>query len=72
MKNLIGKKWMDLTETEKAELLKNPSPVNGETGNRCEEGECIVDLTENMSIFGEVADGEIVIKNEAVIYNPEA
>ena len=72
MKNLIGKKWMELSEAEKNELLKNPSAVNGETGNRCDEGECIVDLTENMSVFGEVVDGEIVINNEAVIYNPEA
>ena len=51
MKNLIGKKWMELSEAEKNELLKNPSAVNGETGNRCDEGECIVDLTENMSVL---------------------
>lgn len=72
MKNLIGKKWMQLSESEKSELLKNPSAINGETGNRCEDGECIIDLTENMSVFGEVVDGEIVINNEATIYNPEA
>lgn len=70
MKNLIGKKWMELSETEKAELLKTPSAIDGSTGNRCINGDCIIDLTELLSIDGKVVDGVIIIDDEAVIYSP--
>lgn len=70
MKNLIGKKWMELTDVKKSELLKNPNPINGESGNRCADGDCIVDLTELLSVFGKVIDDEIVIEDDAVIYSP--
>jgi len=70
MKNLIGKKWMDLSESEKAELLKNPSAIAGPTGNRCISGDCIIDLTELLSIDGKVINDVIIIDDEAVIYSP--
>lgn len=70
MKNLIGKKWVELTDVERSELLKNPSPISGESGNRCTDGDCIVDLTELLSVFGKVVDGEILIEDDAVIYSP--
>ena len=32
--------------------------------------ECIIDLTENLSITGRVEDGEIITYNESYLYNP--
>lgn len=71
MRNLIGKQWKSLTEAEKTVLLNNPNAVDAATGNTCKEGDCIIDLTRELSIPGKVVDGAIVINEEAVIYNPE-
>jgi len=71
MRNLIGKQWKSLTEDEKTVLLNNPNAIDAETGNTCKEGDCIIDLTLELSISGKVVDGNIVINDEAVIYNPE-
>lgn len=64
--NLIGVKWGDLDETTKEYLLSN--------ANYEGIGECIIDLTSDLSIAGEIVDNgeemEIVIKDEAIIYNP--
>ena len=63
---LHGVKWKDLNEETKQELLSNAS-VWGDV----REGECIIDLTEKFSVEGEIIDGDILIKDNAIIYNPE-
>lgn len=67
----VGKKWGDLTEELRGKLLQNANCVDGETGNNVDDGECIVDLNETISVAGKIEDMEIVIDDEAVIYNPE-
>lgn len=67
---IIGMKWKDLKEETKQFLLKDAITSDG---NCCEvlTGECIVDLTDNLSVEGKVINGNIVIDNDAVIYNPK-
>lgn len=63
---LHGVIWKDLNEETKQELLSNAN-----VWDNIKEGECIIDLTEKFSIEGEIVDGEIIIKDNAIIYNPE-
>ena len=63
---LHGVIWKDLNEETKQELLSNAS-----VWDDVREGECIIDLTEKFSVEGEIVDGEIFIKDNAIIYNPE-
>ena len=67
---LIGKKWGELSTELKEDLLSNCNPVD----NMCEtvkEGNCIIDFLEYeyVSILGAVKDGEVVIDDEAIIYD---
>lgn len=68
MKKFIGMKWGQLTEKEQNQLLINANPWE------CIEGDCIIDLTDELSVAGRVvvADEEkyIEIDHEAIIYNP--
>lgn len=66
-----GVRWGDLTEEEQEELLMDASAVDGRTGDNLKgSGECIIDLTHPWSVAGRVEDGEIIIDDGAVIYNP--
>ena len=67
---LVGKKWGELSKELKEDLLSNCNPVD----NMCEtvkDGECIVDFLgyEYVSVLGAVKDGEVVIDDEAIIYD---
>lgn len=66
MNKLIGVRWGDLEEITKEDLLSKAFYEG--------TGECIVDLTSDLSIAGEVVDnGEeivIVINEDSIIYNP--
>ena len=68
MKKYIGKKWKQLAKEEQDMLLSKATPFE------CSVGECIIDLTEELSVSGEVieTDGEryIEIDDNAIIYNP--
>lgn len=66
-----GKKWGELEAYERKMLLSKANCVDGMC-NTIREGECIVDLTEELSVAGALVDGEIVIDDEAVIYCPIA
>ena len=63
---LHGVIWRDLNEETKQELLSNAN-----VWDNVKEGECIIDLTEKFSVEGEIVDGEIIINDNAIIYNPE-
>ena len=63
---LHGVIWKDLNEETKQELLSNAN-----VWDNVKEGECIIDLTEEFSIEGEIINSEIIINDNAVIYNPE-
>lgn len=69
MKKYIGKKWKQLAKEEQDMLLSKAIPFE------CSVGECIIDLTEDLSINGEVIDTEeeryFEIDDDAIIYNPK-
>ena len=68
---LVGKKWSELSEKEQDALLENANAVNYTGEDLYGDGECIFDLTEKYSILGKVVDGEKIIDDDAVIYNPQ-
>ena len=70
MSKLVGVKWGKLEKATQEYLLKNCNCVNGETGGTAYNGDCIVDLTENLSVAGKIVDGDIVIDDDAKIYCP--
>ena len=67
---LVGIKWGKLEKATQEYLLKNCNCVNGATGDTAYNGDCIVDLTENLSVPGKIVDGDIVIDDDAKIYDP--
>lgn len=70
IKILPGTKWGDLSKKQKEKLLKNANCINAINGEKIQEGECVVDLTNDLSINGEITNGEIIINDNAIIYNP--
>lgn len=76
MKKLINKTWGSLTEEEKTILLLNANCVDGISGNDSRGGDCIIDLTDALSVSGKliVRDDEdvIQIEDDAIIYSPVA
>ncbi|RXI70484.1 hypothetical protein [Clostridium tetani] len=69
-KELIGMKWGALsTETRKV-LLEGASCIDGETCKEVESGDCIVDLKDDLSVAGKIIEYEIIIDDEAIIYDP--
>ena len=67
---LVGIKWGRLEKETQEWLLKNCNCINGATGNTAYDGECIIDLTEYLSVVGKIVDGDIIIDDDAKIYNP--
>ena len=75
MKDFTGARWGYLTEKEKEYLLGEASPVDGRTGNSPKESmDCIIDLADGYSVPGyyktSADEDEIIIEDDAVIYNP--
>lgn len=70
MNKLIGARWGDLLDITKEDLLERANCINGINGDLTNEGECIVDLTNDLSVAGEIINDEIVINDDAIIYNP--
>ena len=69
--SLDGKKWGELSYREQKELSKNINAIDASTGlNMTDDGECTIDLEYLLSVPGRVENGEIVIDDDAVIYNP--
>lgn len=73
MNKLVGVRWGDLKEETKEFLLEN-----SKIWDDIKDGECIYDLTENLSVIGRVncinkyeGDYEFIIDDNAIIYNPE-
>lgn len=71
MNKLVGVRWGDLLDVTKGDLLERANCINGIDGDLTNEGECIVDLTNELSVVGEIINDEIVINDDAIIYNPE-
>ena len=69
MESLVGKKWYELSNEIKCGLISTATAIDGRTGEKCNEGKCIIDLNDTYFINGQVIDGEIVIYSESIIYN---
>lgn len=63
---LHGVKWGDLSQETKTSLLER---VN--VWDDVKEGDCLVDLTEELTVEGKIIGGEIIIKDNAIIYDPK-
>lgn len=63
---LHGVKWGDLSEETKEDLL-----FNANIWDDVKYGECLVDLTENYTVEGFKTEDDIIIKDNAIIYNPQ-
>lgn len=70
MNKLIGVKWGALSDETKSDLLEKANCIDAVTGDNVRNGECTVDLTDELSIIGKVEDYEIMIDDESIIYNP--
>ena len=70
LSGLIGKKWGELSLGLQEDLLNNCSAVDN-MSETIDNGECIVDFLEYeyVSVLGAVKDGEVVIDDEAIIYD---
>ncbi|MBN1073242.1 hypothetical protein DVV91_02645 [Clostridium botulinum] len=64
MYKFVGIRWGALLDETRKFLLERASC------NQIEKGECIVDLTNDLSIAGKIVDGTIIIYNDAIIYHP--
>ena len=66
MNKLVGVRWGDLLENTKEDLLSRAFYKG--------IGECIVDLTSDLAVTGEVIDNgeekELIINDDSIIYNP--
>ena len=67
---LVGIKWGKLEKATQEYLLKNCDCVNAVTGRAAYSGDCIVDLTENLSVDGKIVNGDIIIDYDSKIYDP--
>lgn len=71
MENLNGTTWKNLTTEQQHKLLLKANAIDGITGNNMTgDGECIIDLTECYSVAGSIVNGEKIIEDNAIIYNP--
>lgn len=63
---LHGVKWGDLSEETKEDLLSNAN-----IWDDVKYGECLVDLTADYTIEGFKTEDDIIIKDNAIIYDPQ-
>lgn len=68
-----GAKWCDIADFEREMLLKGAIAVSGDTFEQIfEDGECIIDLSAYpFSVYGKIVGGELVIDDDAYIFNSE-
>lgn len=71
MSKLVGARWGSLEKETQEWLLRDCNCVDGRDGSDVNDGECIVDLTENLSICGKIIGGELFIDNDSKIYDSE-
>jgi len=68
---LIGCKWGQIAADTQSQLLRNASAVDGVVGDNMKiDGPCIIDLMDNLAVSGNVVDGDIIIADDAILYDP--
>lgn len=70
MSKLVGIKWGRLEKETQDWLLKDCNYVDSSTGNNTYDGDCVLDLTEDLSVAGKIIDGNLIIDKDSKIYDP--
>lgn len=70
MYKYTGKQWRDISTDERKYLLSIATCTDGRTGEEADDGECIVDFIDTLSVSGRIEDYNIIIDDEAILYNP--
>jgi hypothetical protein len=70
MDKYVGKKWKDISDHYKGELLKNAICRDCMLGIPLSDGAGIVCFTETLAAMGSICNGIIKIDDEQVLYNP--
>ena len=72
LRQLSGSSWGELSGDQRDELLKLAIPTSGIDGSTVLAGPCIVDFLPRLSIGGFVSGGDIIIADDAILYDPIA
>lgn len=70
MNEFENKKWKDISNQDKVELLKNAICRDLRMGTPLLDGEGMVDFYETFAARGQVSNGVIEIDDDEVLYNP--
>lgn len=70
MNSLHGVKLGLLSDETKKSLLEGTFCIDKESNNEVIEGECVIELTDTLSVDGRVLNGKVVIDDESIIYYP--
>lgn len=70
MDKFVDKKWKDISENDKKELLENAICRDYIVGCPLLNGDGIVCFTNTLAVMGSVCNGVIQIKDDGVLYNP--
>lgn len=71
MKKYVGKKWSQISKEQQKKLLSNVAgAVDAVDSTEIKNGECILDFSDNLSVSAYIKDYEIVIDDDAILYDP--
>ncbi len=70
MDKYVDKKWKDISEHDKEELLKNAICRDSLVGSPLTNGDGMVCFAETLAAMGTIRDGIIQIDGDEVLYNP--
>lgn len=70
MNKYVDKKWKDIRENDKVELLKNAICRDNLVGSPLTDGDGMVCFSETLAAMGTINDGVIQIDGDEVLYNP--
>jgi hypothetical protein len=70
MDKYVDKKWKDISEHDKEELLKNAICRDYLVGSALTDGDGMVCFAETLAAMGTIRDGIIQINGDEVLYNP--
>lgn len=70
MEEFEGKRWKDLCDVDKKELLKKAVCRDFRVGCPLTNGEGLVEFSETLAVLGSVCDGVISVDDDEILYNP--
>lgn len=70
MNKFVDKKWKDISENDKKELLKIAIYRDNLVGSLLTNGDGMVCFSDTLAAMGTICDGIIQIDGNEVLYNP--